>query len=123
VFGAIEKFPNRTESDLAEAVLAQPPIGFEAIVDDDDVRMHERAGEPRLAQEAAREPRVRHRLQLLERHQPVEAGLPGEIHDGHAAAPDLAQDRVATDMPEGRRVRVHDVRTARRRRRSWPTSR
>ncbi len=40
------------------------------------------------------------RRELLQRDQAVEVGLAREVDDGHAAAPDLAQDLVAADRAQ-----------------------
>ncbi len=65
--------------------------------DGDDAGMRELSGGPGLAQEAL--PRVRlHRPlggQQLDRDPAVQAQLPGEIHDSHAAAPQAAFQHVA----------------------------
>jgi len=74
-------------------------------VDGDDVRVAQRAGDPRLAQEALRERGVRgvERPELLECDEAVEVGLPCEVHQRHAAAAELAEDLIAADC-------LHDVR-------------
>ena len=80
-------------------------VVLEVVVHGDDVRVAQRAGHARLAQEALRERRVRgvERAQLLERDEAVEVGLAREVDDRHAAAADLPQDLVAADG-------LHDVR-------------
>ena len=80
-------------------------VVLEVLVHGDDVGVVERAGEPRLAQEAMGElgrPGVEG-AELLQRDLAVEVGLHRDVHDGHAAAPDLAQDLVAADDASRRR--------------------
>ena len=74
-------------------------VVLEVVVDRDDVRVAQRAGDARLAQEALGERRVGRveRAELLERDEAVEVGLAGEVHHRHAAAADLAEDLVAAD--------------------------
>ena len=80
-------------------------VVLEVVVHGDDVRVRQRPGHARLAQEALGERRVGRveRAQLLERDEPVEVGLAGEVHHRHAAATDLPEDLVAAD-------RLHDLR-------------
>ena len=77
------------------------PVVLEVVVDRDDVGVAERAGQPRLAQEALREGGVglAKGAQLLQRDQAVEVGLAGEEHGGHAAPAELLEDLVAADRP------------------------
>ena len=73
---------------------------LEEVVDRDDVRVAQRARDPRLADEALRERRVagQERRELLQRDVAPEAGLAREVHDGHPAPPDLLDDPVRTDL-------------------------
>ena len=72
---------------------------LEVVEHGDDVGVRQRAGEPRLAHEAAGDRRLGgvERRHLLERDVAVEVELAREEDDPHPAAPDLAQDAVATD--------------------------
>ena len=80
-------------------------VVLEVVVHGDDVRMAQRAGHARLAQEALGERRVGgvEGAQLLERDEAVQVGLARQVHERHAAAPQLAQDLVSADG-------LHDVR-------------
>ena len=68
-----------------DAVLIEPEV-----VDRDDVGMDQAAGDPRLAQEARRQPGVRV-AQLLHRHVAIEHDVVGGPHRGQAA---LGQHRA-----------------------------
>ena len=74
-------------------------VVLEVVVDGDDVRMAERPGHPRLAQEPLGERRVGgvEGGELLQRDGAVEVGLPGQVHGRHAAATDLSEHLVAAD--------------------------
>ena len=67
-----------------------------------DVRVVERSGDARLAQEARGEGRIGRveRRELLQRDLAVEVGLAREPDDGHAAAADLAQELEAADRAQ-----------------------
>ena len=75
------------------------PLVLEVVVHRHDVRMAERAGDVRLANEPLGECGIGgvERGELLQRHVAVEVGLPGEIDDGHPAATNLSQHLVASD--------------------------
>ena len=62
--------------------------------------MVQRTRDPRLADEALRERRVagQERRELLERNAAPEHRLSGEVHDGHAATPDLPDDPIRTNL-------------------------
>ena len=84
------------------------PVVLEVVVHGDDVRVAQRPGDARLAQEALGERgvgRVEGR-ELLQRDEAVEVGLPGEVDHGHAAAADLAEDLVAADRLQDIRHRL-----------------
>ena len=72
---------------------------LEELVDGDDIRMAERPGQPRLAEEALDAARIGgvKRGELLERHVAVEVGLPGQVDERHAAPADLTEQLVAPD--------------------------
>jgi hypothetical protein len=72
---------------------------LEVVVDGDDVRMAERAGDPGLGDEAARPRGVSRveRRELLERHAPTEVRLLGQIDDGHPAPSEDALNLEASD--------------------------
>ncbi len=72
---------------------------LEVVEHGDDVRVRERARQPGLAQEAPGDRRIGRveGAQLLDRDEPVELDLPGEVDRGHATAADLAQHLVAPD--------------------------
>jgi hypothetical protein len=78
------------------------PLELEEVVNGDDVRVVEAPGEPRLAHEALRDGEVGDaaQVQLLERDETVEVGLPREIDRRHSAATDLAQNLVSSDAAE-----------------------
>ena len=78
---------------------------LEVVVDGDDVRVAERAGHARLAQEPLRERLVRgvERRELLESDEPVEVGLAGEVDRRHPSAADLLQQLVPADALEDQR--------------------
>ena len=82
------------------------PVVLEVVVDGDDVRVAQRAGHARLAQEALRERGIGRveRPELLERDEAVQVGLAGEVDQGHAAAADLAEDLVAPDRLQSPRA-------------------
>ena len=84
-------------------------VGDERLVDHDDVRVRQRAGDVRLAQEALDQRRVlgAERGQLLERDQTLEVGLAREKDGRHAAASELAQDLVAADRETTHCIRAH----------------
>ena len=84
-------------------------LGEERLIDDDDVRVAERAGDVRLAQEALDQLRIlgAERRQLLERHQPLQIGLARQVDRGHAAAAQLAQNLVSTDRETSRGAGAH----------------
>ena len=44
------------------------------------------------------------RRQRLDRHRPIEAGVPSEIDDAHPAAPEQAGDLIRTELPPDQRV-------------------
>ena len=90
--------PQRAALDVLHRDVRRAVV-LEVVVHGDDVRMAQRAGHARLAQEALRERGVGgvERRQLLERDEAVEVGLAGEVDHRHAAAPDLAEDLVAAD--------------------------
>ena len=96
--------PQRAALDVLHRDVRRAVV-LEVVVHGDDVRMAQRAGDARLAQEALRERGVRRveRRQLLERDEAVEVGLAREVDHRHAAAADLAEDLVAAD-------RLQDVR-------------
>ncbi len=75
---------------------------LEEVVDGDDVRMAERAGDTRLADETLGESGVGgvKRRQLLQGDDAVEVGLPGEIDDCHPAAADLTDDVVSPERTQ-----------------------
>jgi len=58
--------------------------------------MAELRGGARFAQETVAQVRITGvvRRQQLDRHEPVEPDLTGEIHDPHSAAPELALQRI-----------------------------
>jgi hypothetical protein len=60
----------------------------------------QRAGHPRLADEALGHRGIAHAdpRQLLDRDLARQHGLEGEIHHGHAAAPEHLDDPVRTDL-------------------------
>ena len=62
----------------------------------DDVRVIQRGGGARLAQEARADDLVggQRGRQRLDGHQPLELEVPREEYDPHAPAPDLAEDFV-----------------------------
>jgi hypothetical protein len=70
-------------------------------VDRDDVGMAERARQPRFAQEALREGRLRlaEATELLERDEAVKVALTSEEDGGHAPAAKLLEDLVAANGP------------------------
>ena len=75
---------------------------LEEVEHGDDVRVHQRARQARLAHEPAREVgvgRVEGR-QLLERHEAVQVELAREVYHRHPAASDLPDDAVAADGPD-----------------------
>src|SRR5207249_7741190 len=63
----------------------------------DDVRMAELRGGARLPQESVPQALVARVVgrQQLDRHRPIEPHFAGEIHDSHAAAPQLELQRIA----------------------------
>ena len=67
------------------------------VVDLHDVGMGEPRGEARLAHEAvAEDPVVREVAgEHLDRYPPLELVVPGEVHNGHAAAPEHVRNPVA----------------------------
>ena len=99
--------PQRPARDVLHRDVADA-VTLEEVEHGDDVRVRERAGEARLAQEAAHDGRVaRLRVQFLQRHPAVEIRLPREVDDGHPAAPELAADLVAVrDLGVSRLVRI-----------------
>ena len=74
-------------------------VVLEVVVHGDDVRVRQRTRHARLAQEALGEGGIGgvERAELLERHEPIEVGLAGEVHHRHAAATHLSEDLVAAD--------------------------
>jgi len=80
-------------------------------VDGDDVRVAEAGEGLDLALEAG--PGVGARLapgvEELEGDEAVEAGVAGPVDDAHAAAGELAFDRVGADRPHGARVAAADA--------------
>ena len=93
--------PERPALDVLHRDVGRPLV-LEVVVHRDDVRMAERAGHARLAQEPLGEGLVGRveRGELLQRNEPVEVGLTGEIHGRHAAPTDLLQQLVAADPLE-----------------------
>ena len=85
--------------DLAEEVEAQVLVR-PALVDLDQVRVVELAGDPGLVLEAP--PRGARGRQVpgehLERHVAAEVALPSEVDGAHATAPQLANDGVLADL-------------------------
>src|SRR6266542_3734924 len=79
------------------------PVVLEDIMRGDDVRVAERPGEARLADEALGEGRVGglQARDLLERDIAVEITLASEVDDGDAAASDLSDDLVRSDGAGG----------------------
>ena len=72
------------------------PAGVARIEDGEDVRMLESCGELDLAKEAlGSQARRQLGMEHLERHRPLVPEVLGEEDGGHAAAPELALDRVA----------------------------
>ncbi len=79
------------------------PVVLEVVEHRDHVRVDERARQPRLADEALGEARIRggvERRELLQRDEPIEVELPREVDDRHPAATELADDAVAPDGPD-----------------------
>jgi hypothetical protein len=76
---------------------------LEVVVHGDDVRVAQRAGDARLAAEAARDGGLADGkpAQLLEGDEAIELGLAGEVHGGHPPAPEDRQKLVAADDPRG----------------------
>jgi hypothetical protein len=92
-------------------------IVLEVLVDRDDVRIAQRAGQPRLAQETLSEigrRRVRDD-QLLQRDAPVQVDLAREIHDRGSSTADFGTDLVVADDPSTGAVRHRRVSAASRR--------
>ena len=75
-------------------------------VDRDDVRMLERRGDLRLAEEAIAEPLVARKLRSehLERDPPLERDLQRGVDGPHRAVPEHGFDAVAGDRSPGRQV-------------------
>ena len=99
-----DRRPTYGRSDAALEVLHRDvgrAAALEVVVDRDDVRVAERAGEPGLAQEAAGDGGLGalQERELLERDVAVELALAGEVDGRHAAAADLAEDLVSADTP------------------------
>ena len=92
--------PQRAALEVLHRDVGHPRV-LEVVEHGDHVRVHERAREPRLADEAPREVRIRgmEGRQLLERDEAIEVGLAREIHDRHPAPAELAQDSVAPNGP------------------------
>ena len=88
-------------------------VVLEVIVHGDDVRMRQRARHARLAQETLGERGIGgvEGAEFLERDEPIEVGLAGEVHHRHAAATHLSEDLVAIDDLEccHRRAREYAV--------------
>ena len=72
---------------------------LEVVVHDDDVRVFEAAGHPRLAEKALGMDVVGNssERQLLERNFPIEIGLARQIHPRHPAVADLTENLVSAD--------------------------
>ncbi len=96
--------PQRPALDVLHRDVRRPLV-LEVVVDGDDVRVAQRAGHPRLAQEALGEGLVggMEARELLQRDVPVEVGLAREVDGRHPAAPDLLQQLVAPDALEDQR--------------------
>jgi hypothetical protein len=84
------------------------PVELEELEHRDDVRMAQRARDARLAQEAPDHLSVLalQRAELLERGEAVEVDLPHEMHAGHPAAAELAQDLVPPEPPSLSHARI-----------------
>ena len=80
--------PQRAALDVLHRDVRRAVV-LEVVVHGDDVRVAQRAGDARLAQEALRERRVGgvERAELLQRDEAVQVGLAREVDDRHAAAP------------------------------------
>ena len=76
---------------------------LEVVEHRDDVRMAERRDEPRLPQETLRERRVGlvKPRELLQRDVAIELGLARQVDDCHTASPDLAQQLIPSNGPQG----------------------
>ena len=98
--------PQRAALDVLHRDVRRALV-LEVVVDGDDVRVAERPGHPRLAQEPLGERLVREwsDASSLSATMPVEIGLAREVDRGHAAAADLLQDLVAADPLQDQRHR------------------
>ena len=76
------------------------PVVLEDVEHGDDALVVERAGQPRLADEPADHLGVLalELEQLLQRHEPVELDLPGQVHASHPAPAQLPHDLVPPDL-------------------------
>ena len=76
------------------------PVVLEDVEHGDDALVVERAGQPRLADEPADHLGVLalELQQLLQRHEPVELDLAGQVHASHPAPAQLPHDLVPPDL-------------------------
>ena len=84
-------------------------LGRPGLVDRDDVRMVDRGGQLRLAQEAIAERLVlgEARSEQLEGDLPLEPQILGQVHDAHAAEAQQRLDPVAGELGADPRVVAH----------------
>ena len=84
-------------------------LGRPGLVDRDDVRMVDRRGQLRLAQEAVTERLVlgEARSQQLERDLPLEPQILGQVDDAHAAQAQQRLDPIAGELGADPRVVAH----------------
>ncbi len=105
---ALEALLQVTPLDVAhgdeEDVLGRP-----GLVDRDDVRMVDRRGQLRLAQEAVTERLVLGEAgsQQLERNPPLEPQILGQVDDAHAAQAEQRLDPIAGELGADPRVVAH----------------
>ena len=87
----------------------QDAVGLVRVVDRHDVRVVDRSGELRFAEEPVAEPLAVRELgrEQLERHLASEPDVLGEVDHAHAAPPDHALDPVATELGPDPRVLGH----------------
>ena len=83
-------------------------LGFPCPEDRNDVRMVERGGQLRLAQEALPEALVARVLgrEDLQRHRPTEIRVPGAVDRAHAAASEQDVDVIPADFAADERIRT-----------------
>ena len=76
------------------------------VVDGDDVGVVEGGGRARLAQEAGPAHRIARPVgrEDLERHEAMESGIAGFVHDGHAPLAQLLHDLVVEQLPADHRA-------------------